>query len=58
MLSIWPLSGKRLLNVMKKLRQSRNVRKNIARKRHQRALRSKAKRAHRQGTGHKELEES
>ncbi|MCB1315032.1 MAG: hypothetical protein KDK27_03715 [Leptospiraceae bacterium] len=47
----------RTITTMKKLRKSRKVRKNLAAKRHKRALRSKAKRAHRRGTGHKDLEE-
>lgn len=43
---------------MKKLRTSRKVRKNIAAKRAKRALRSKAKQAHRRGTGFRDLEEA
>jgi len=43
---------------MKKLRTTRKVRMNVARKRTERALRSKAKRAHRNSTGFKDLEES
>ena len=42
---------------MKKLKSSRSTRINIAKKREKRALRSKAKKAHRQGTGYKEAEE-
>lgn len=42
---------------MKKLKSTRKTRINVARKRHLRSLRSKAKRAHRQGTGFKDLEE-
>ena len=43
---------------MKKLRTPRKVRKNVAAKRAKRALRSKAKQAHRRGTGFKDLEEA
>lgn len=43
---------------MKKLRTTREVRINIAKKREKRALRSKAKRNHRNSTGFKDLEES
>ncbi len=43
---------------MKKVRTTRKVRINIAKKRHARILRSKAKQAHRRGTGYKEMEES
>ncbi len=43
---------------MKKLRKPRKVRINVAAKRAKRALRTKAKRAHRRGTGFKDLEES
>ncbi|MCB1174434.1 MAG: hypothetical protein KDK39_12760 [Leptospiraceae bacterium] len=46
------------LDVMKKLRKPRKVRINVATKRHKRALRSKAKRAHRLGTGFKDAEET
>lgn len=43
---------------MKKLNpKKRKVRINVAKKRHLRALRSKQKRAHRLGTGYKDLEE-
>jgi hypothetical protein len=43
---------------MKKVRTTRKVRINIAKKRHARILRSKAKAAHRRGTGYKEMEET
>ncbi|MEQ9364801.1 MAG: hypothetical protein RIF32_11180 [Leptospirales bacterium] len=43
---------------MKKLRTSRKVRKNVAAKRTKRALRSKAKQAHRRGTGFKDMEDA
>ena len=42
---------------MKKLRTTAKVRKNIAKKRLKRKLRSKAKQAHRRGTGYKDLED-
>ncbi len=42
---------------MKKLKQSRATRIRVANKRHKRALRSKAKQAHRRGTGYKDMEE-
>jgi len=42
---------------MKKLKQTKELRKKIAEKRHSRAMRSKAKQAHRRGTGYKDLEE-
>ena len=51
----WP--EKNGINIMKKLRKPKKVRVNIANKRAKRALRSKAKRAHRQGTGFKDIEE-
>ena len=43
---------------MKKLRTSRKVRINVAAKRTRRRLRSKAKQAHRLGTGYKETVET
>ncbi|MDH5656568.1 MAG: hypothetical protein OEZ34_11700 [Spirochaetia bacterium] len=42
---------------MKKLKQSKDLRKKIAEKRHKRALRSKAKQAHRRGTGTKDFDD-
>lgn len=42
---------------MKKLSTSRKVRINLAEKRHRRRLQSKAKQAHRRGTGYQDLEE-
>ena len=47
-----------LFTVMKKQTQSSSVRSNIAAKRRKRALRSKAKKKHRQGTGFRDVEES
>lgn len=43
--------------IMKKLRTTAKVRKNVAKKRLKRKLRSKAKQAHRRGTGYKDLED-
>ncbi|MBI3396175.1 MAG: hypothetical protein HY042_10105 [Spirochaetia bacterium] len=43
---------------MKKPRKSRSVLMTLTKKRTKRALRSKAKAAHRRGTGHKDIEES
>lgn len=43
---------------MKKLRKPRKVRINAAKKRAKRALRSKAKQAHRRGTGFQDLQDS
>ena len=42
---------------VKKLKTTRKVRIRVARKRHLRALKSKAGRAHRRGTGHKDTEQ-
>ncbi len=43
---------------MKKDKTERTTRINIAKKRTKRALRSKAKKAHRNGTGYKDMEEN
>lgn len=43
---------------MKKLRKPRKVRMSVAAKRHKRTLRSKAKKAHRMGTGYKDLDDA
>lgn len=50
---------KKLRTPSKKSRRKslRQVRKNLAAKKHKRALRSKAKQAHRRGTGFKDLDE-
>ena len=43
---------------MKKLKTRLSVRKKLQKKREERALRTKAKQAHRRGTGFKDLEEA
>ncbi|MEQ8353732.1 MAG: hypothetical protein RH862_19805 [Leptospiraceae bacterium] len=43
---------------MKKLKTRLSVRKRLQKKREARALRSKAKQAHRRGTGYKDLEDA
>jgi hypothetical protein len=43
---------------VKKLRTSRKIRINLQKKREKRALRSKARQAHRRSTGYKEITET